>query len=182
MRPRRALTLVELMATLAIVSLLTAAAMLVVGSLTHAQVREQAQHDEALLATGLWDALTADILHADRYAVTAAGFALETQSCLDPETMEQEHLPGRVEYAVREVGPRRWLLRIQEPEGRQENGLTELVCSQVASVAIAPAETGQTAPDGDMKTGWQAMPDAVAVTVTFRGAGRPPASCVLRRK
>jgi len=174
MRSSKALTLIELMATLAIAGVLTAAALSVAANLARVEAAEQRRYEGPSLAGPLRAALGEDILRAKRYRVSEAGAVqLETFCSLDGETMAREHLLSTVTYEVRQLGRRRWLLRGQRRGGAAgENARTdELLCPGVQSITMdAEGDSGGTATAGQ----WKAMPPAVTVTVTFEADSRPP--------
>ncbi len=174
MRSSKALTLIELMATLAIAGALTAAALSVAANLARVEAAEQRRYEGPSLAGPLRAMLGEDILHAKRYRVSEAGAVqLETFCSLDGETMAREHSPATVTYEVRQIGRRLWLLRGQQRLGAAgENARTnELLCPGVESIALAAeGDSGGAVTAGQ----WKAMPSAVTVTVTFVGDGRPP--------
>lgn len=158
--------------SLAIVSMLMVAAVSVVRGLSSAERRDQAGHEANRLSAPLHDLLTSDLLHATGFSKTRSGYVLRTCVAMDRLTLEPRHLPAEVEYQVRTVGSRRWLVRIQ---GSAINGqdLAEAVCGDVKAFTLE-SEGGDAERDQD---GWTA---AVA-TIQFEPPGREPLRCSVRK-
>ncbi|MFB3891190.1 MAG: type II secretion system protein J [Phycisphaerae bacterium] len=138
-RHNKALTLVELMAALAIVSMLLTAAMAVIGSMSRAGAHDQLRHDEALSSAALCDLLRADLLHTRDFLTSDTGCTLKTRMSLDARTMERQHIAADVEYAVRKVGTRSWLVRTQRC-GDDGALMRDVVCPGVSEIRIERME------------------------------------------
>jgi prepilin-type N-terminal cleavage/methylation domain-containing protein len=171
-RRNQALTLIELVAALAIVAMLMAAAVSVVAGLSRAERRDQARYESDYLAEPLARLLTGDLLQATQFEKTKEGYRLRTADCIDGRTLERKHLPCRVEYRVQRIGPRRWLVRDQQPQTLGQDS-RELVCCDVKSFALAPVS--ETAP-GD-----RTMPPAMVATIEFTTPGRQPLRYTVHR-
>ena len=173
------LTLVELMVTLAIVSILAVAALTVVTDLRRVEGMESRRQAEATALAPLGELIEWDVAHATHYRPAPGRVLLETQASLDATTLERRHLPATVEYTLREVGPRRWLVRIQRPQASGA-ALAELVARDVGGVRIElvdpPPDAAPANPDE-----WQPLSAVVAITVTPDGGNRPPAVFRIRR-
>lgn len=168
MKKPSGLTLIELIAALAIVSLLMAVALRVATQLARRQDALQRPGGGSGLRERLGAVLEADFVHARRYRSGPSGLAVMTQASLDGRTMAMEHLPTEVTYLVRKIGSISWLLRRQKlPRG---GSFTEAVCSGVRDIRIASAD-GARAPSPDQ---WKMLPAAVNVTVGFQDTRRRP--------
>jgi len=166
-----AFTLIELMLTLAIVSLLTLAA-LKVAAATSRDVRSlQKAADAPGLAPGLMELISRDLMHAHKLRKTASGFALQTHVCLDPKTFELRHMPAEVEYEVRKVGQRSLLVRRQRLQDQKET--RELVCCNVSAIGIQSAPNGAAGGDD-----WQPATEAVTVSAVLGTTGMEPQEMV----
>ena len=165
MNSRKALTLIELMATLAIVSLLTTAAMVALTRAAASSSRETQDIERTWLPDHLRDALETDLLHATYCQATEEGFLLKTSAALRPDSMKLEHLPVVVEYRVRNLAGRSCLLRLQRSEEDDETLVKpfgELVCAGVAGISL---ETLSSAPDESGE--WLEMSGTVIAAVSF---------------
>ena len=173
-RTKKALTLVELLATLAITSLLLTAALRVSTHLARAEVLSRHARKDRWSEARLRDLVTRDVAGAAAYQEGRDGLVLWTTACLDSKTLELEHLPAKVTYGVRAVGGRPWLVRRQESEWHPP--LTELVGRGVRAVRLRAKD--EDAPSAGER---KALPVAVKVTVTFDEEGRPPLEWFVRR-
>ena len=153
------MTLVEVVAALAIVALLAVAAMRTVTRLARASAQRRDLAGGPSRTLALRELLETDLGHAQRVHLTRAGFEVETLARLAPGSMALEHLRATVAYEVRTVGPTTCLLRIQTAEGARP--LAELVARDVRAVTLKA--DGQAQPRKDR---WTAVPDALTVTVT----------------
>jgi len=180
------LTLVELMVTLAIVAMTAVAALAVVTDLSRVEGMERHRQQEVTWLAPVRDLLASDLAHATQYRVSEGGFVLRAQASLDAATLEQRHLPAAVQYVVRRIGARPWLMRFERPE-TAGNDMAELVCPGVRGLllepvpqdAATPAAAAPAAPTGP--DAWQNVPAAVVVTVVQDGAERPSVAFTIRR-
>lgn len=172
----RALTLIELVVSLAIVSMLMVAVMTVIGGLSRSERRDQAQHEGNRLASPLRDILANDLVHATQFTSTPDGCQLRTYAAIDPATMERNHRPVGIEYLVQIIAQRRWLVRVQHDENGGPD-VRQLVCCDVAHFAVQPADsvTTGTEPADD------ALPAAFVATVEFTSSGSETFRCTIRR-
>lgn len=170
-RGNNAFTLIELMLTLAIVSLLTLAALKVAAATSRDARSLQKAADAPGLAPRLMELIQRDLMHAHKLRKTASGFALQTHVCLDPKTFELRHMPAEVEYEVRKVGQRCLLFRRQRLQDQKET--RELVCCDVNAVGIQSAANRPAGGDD-----WQAAPDAVTVSAVLGATGTAPQELV----
>ena len=161
MKPPRGLTIIELMATLAITGMLVAAALSVVAGMSRSEATDRTAHESSLLEAHLRELLATDVLHCGRYQKTRIGLELQGHAWLDVKTLRLEHLPSTVSYEVRQTGQGNWLVRTQESGSRGE--WSELVCSGVSRIDLRPV-----GPAPDRTAGpWKIMPEAAIVAVTF---------------
>ena len=156
----KGLTLIELLAALTIASALAIASLRVATRLTSERRIHQSSQRASSLEAGLRQALVADVVHARRYRNSANGLALQTQSRLDPKTLAVEHFPVRVQYQVRRIGRRSWLLRTQHLAAGGSS--TQVVCEGVTRIQLRSGG----------KYEWKAMPAAANVAIEFAGTGR----------
>ncbi len=159
MTRRTGLTLVELLAALAIGALLAAAALSVTTTLARTEAVARRAHESAALEASLGRLLAADLLNAARFRETAEGFEVEALNALAADDLSPAHLPAVVTYEVDEVAGRPCLLRCQASEF--EPPLVELVAANVRAVRIEPVGSDPKA----AKDGWRAVERAVLVTV-----------------
>jgi hypothetical protein len=161
------------MAALAIVSMLLTAAFAVVGSMSRAEVRDQARHEDSISTAALSEAMRADLLHTYDFIQTDTGYVLKTRLSLDARTMERQHITAEVEYLVRKIGVRPWLMRIQRqlPDGLETR---DLVCSGVSAIRIERAEMPESAPA-------QGVAPVMICDVEFDSPGRAPARVTVRQ-
>jgi hypothetical protein len=110
--------------------------------------------------------LTADLLHATAVSETPGGYEVRTMNCLDGRTMERRHWPATVEYQVQQLGPRRWLVRIQRPLTLGQE-LRELVGGGIAKLELRA---------GDSDT-----PASYDATVTFESPDEAPLRWSVRK-
>ena len=165
----KALTLVELMVALAIVAMLTAAALAVATNLARSGRLADKTASQDSLEQSLAGVLEADLAHATRFRNTTKGVEIQTYLHLGPADMETSHLPVTAVYQLRQAGGQMLLVRVQKQS--ETDDFAELVCSGVAGLAIRAAGG---APSGSPGTDankpivgeqWQTMPKAVIVMV-----------------
>ena len=186
MTRRTGLTLIELLATLAIATLLLGATLVVLAAMGRAERADIGRHETAFAPERLREILTIDLEHARRCRVDAGGVTLQTLARLRRTDLELEHVPTTVRYEVRRVGQESWLVRVQDdfiagagddPGGREVR--RELVCSGVGGIALRSA--GEGAGAKPMPPGrWRSVPRAVTVVVEFTDAARAPAEFTFR--
>ena len=136
---RRALTLIEVMATVAIVSVLMVSVMRITARLARSQAAARIGQD-AVPESHLRRLLEADVCHAERYGRPADGdgFALVTRNAAT-ESMEFEHVPTRVEYRLFNADDCSYLIRRQETsEGKVS---TEIVCRGAVSIGLVDGDS-----------------------------------------
>lgn len=158
-------TLIEIMVTLAIVSILMVAAMAVTVRLGRI---EQASADgpdhRTIRRERIAGVLAMDLTHAERYGqlANAPGFVLLTRAYLDPDSLELSHLPATVTYSIVIVADQPWLQRTQRFADRQP--MRELLCRGVRDIFLA-VQVGQLPPAGQTRP----APETVNVVVDFGG-------------
>lgn len=168
MRTKPALTLVELLASLAIVTMLVVAALGVTTTLARSElaIRRQADRREGLGPAGE-DLIRSDLLHAHHWRGAKDGFAVQTNARLTAGTFALEHVPSVVTYRVHKADERPCLVRVQETAPGPP--VTELVAVGVRSVALAPEK--------DVRPnayGWKALVDGCTVRLIFDEDGKVP--------
>jgi len=160
-RGRAGLTLIELMATMAIVSILTVSALAVLNRLPTISSGARQQQERSSFRDSLRDLITDDLFHATQYCLTGGGFVLKSHMHLDQSDMDRTFRPGTITYLVQRVGDSNCLVRVQKPD-RGEEVFTELVCPDVKSVTLESVEKPLFKP-----IALQPMPAGVAVIVEF---------------
>lgn len=177
MTRRAGLTLVELLATLAIVSALTAASLRVVTGLSRSENLSERHSVIPDLEAGLADLLRGDLAHAYKVRGTREGFALRTYASLRREDLELRHVKADVSYHLRQVdGGPTLLVRIQRgPDGKE---MAELVSCGVASMSLAPADD----PQARLSRNWEPVPEAVRISVGPSDASLGSIELVVRKK
>ncbi|MBE3070514.1 MAG: prepilin-type N-terminal cleavage/methylation domain-containing protein, partial [Planctomycetes bacterium] len=112
MRPRRGLTLVELLSGLAIAAMLAAAALGVTTALARSELAlRRAQAGPETLGAALKALLEMDLVHAHHWRAVEGGFALQTTARLTGPTLRLEHVPAEVTYRVVRAGDSAYLVR-----------------------------------------------------------------------
>jgi hypothetical protein len=160
------------MAALVIAAMLLTATMSVIGGLWRANAADQLQHQTLTRSAGIQSLVTTDLLNATDFLVTGQQCKLKTYHLLDESALAPQRVPATVTYTIRSVGGRNWLVRAQQPEV-QGNATTELVCSGVQSVAMAPVVTDKSA-EPAASDQFQVMPAGMNVAVKFDTPGRGP--------
>lgn len=164
---RRGLTLVEMLASLAIVAMLMVTALAVTTSVARSRLTLRAGDGAgATLRRGAAALLETDLVHASHWRETTDGFALQTLVCLSARTMALQHVPSVVTYRVVETDAGRCLVRVQEtsPEPPQ----TELVAVAVQGLTLEPGR--QVRPN---RYGWRPLAGGCTATLTVGGPGIP---------
>ena len=137
-RPR-GLTLVEMMAALAIATLLAVGTLGVVRSMLRTENIARAASPWLGVDAPLRDMLRRDLAQAREYQAAAQRVTFRLVASLDPN-LDQGHLPASVVYEVHRVQDRSWLVRVQRPEV-QAAPSGELLAEGVARIAFEPVVT-----------------------------------------
>lgn len=167
------MTLIEVMLTLAIVSILTVAAMRVTINISRAHALERTQDRASALEPRLDELLRMDTGHADGWRRTSEGFELRSLSAIDYDSLRLAHLPVTVRYEVRQIGGVSWLIRRQEYQGKAFN---ELVCSGVSEVGLESVGAG-----GEAEK-FNDMPETMTIIVKFEKYSASPLEFTYRTK
>jgi len=134
----KGLTLIELLAALAIVAMLTSACLAVVCRLNAARGRlDSRQAGAGELPDRLVELLRVDIIHARQYRLVPGGFEFAGLSAIEPGSMNRRHLPAEVNYQVVTLAGDCWLVRTQKTIGRP--AWSELVCRGVGEITLLDA-------------------------------------------
>ena len=165
MKRNKALTLVEMLAAVAIVGLLSAAALRVTGNLARTGSNVQARTDINALTAGLENLLSGDIAGALKYRNTPDGLELQTMCVLDDKDLEIRHLPATVGYRVERIGNDNGLIRTQYIEGRKKTA--RLVCKGVSQVSLAT-----TAGSAGRSGKWKSMPPRCEIAMVTGDKGQ----------
>jgi prepilin-type N-terminal cleavage/methylation domain-containing protein len=162
MTTRKGMTLIEVMLTLAIVSILTVAALRVTVNISRAHGLERAQDSALTLESRLDELLRMDVVHADGCRQLDDGFELRSLSAIDYDSLRLAHLPVTIKYEIRQIAGLSWLVRRQRYQGKMFN---ELVCSGVYEVSLNSSGTGDKFND---------MPREAIIIVKFEEKNNPP--------
>lgn len=140
----RAFTLLELLAATALAAVLMVVLLQVVASMARGKVvlERDAAADTAPWQSDLLENLRWDLTNTVEGTAEPGRLRLSGHGSLDRATLEPEHRPVNVSYAVEQRGGRSWLVRRQSPRGglTNERGWSELVCPNVASFIVEPVE------------------------------------------
>lgn len=151
----RAMTLVEVMAALVIVSLLAAATLAVTVSLSRSEAALAPTNRNQQLQDSLQGLLQRELLHAQRFRNTQAGFEIQSLASLDERNLECRHLSSVVGYEVRICGGEPWLIRTQKTD--QGKPTAELICQGVRAISLVDSGTNSGK--------WQAMPETTTAKI-----------------
>jgi prepilin-type N-terminal cleavage/methylation domain-containing protein len=165
------LTIVELLVTMAVMSMIMATTLVILTRLSRSLAAAPQEAANAALADPVRALMTTDLMNATAYIPTSTGFRLKTTASLDETSLELRQLPTIVEYRVETVGSRNWLTRIQSALLLRPDFRT-LVCSGVDSVQLAPGPSPEGADSPEAAEKWRELPQEVALTVVWdEGAG-----------
>ena len=159
MRTRPGLTLVELLGALAVMTLLTAAAVNTTLAITRALPASVREHETAALRASLEAVLEADVVNADKYRLEGGALWLETQNLLEGEGLEGRRLPAVVTYRIINIQGRPWLVRGQTAGMEPQTG--ELVCRGVRAIGLADGD------DPDRGDRWRRIPAEPVIVIDF---------------
>ncbi len=167
---KKAMTLIEVMVTIAIVGILTTSAITVLGNLSRSQRLGERTNANSVLEANLDVLLRMDFNHASQYKITPSGFAIQQGSRLDAKTLQLQHLPARVYFEIKQIGNTRWLVRRQivEDDKKSKESL-ELICPGVQDVHFESRKPDETEPKLNK---WHSLSDISKVTVEFTNSQR----------
>ena len=161
---RRGLTLVELLASLVIVTLLMVTALSVTTAVARSRlVLEADDGRREALRRGAETLLAADLVHAHHWRPTEDGFAVQTLVRLSGAAMTLEHVPSEVTYEIVQADGPPCLVRVQvtPPDEPQR----ELVAVGAREIVLEP--DGQTRPN---RYGWRPLAGGSTAALTVGGA------------
>lgn len=174
-RQRAGLTLIELLASLAIVSVVAVASLSVATRLAKSAAHDRTASRYERTAAALSRLIELDLAHAEGYRITDEGIELAARAALDPATRAVDHVPARVTYAVRLVAETPWLVRIQRIGSGEPTA--EPVCSGVTALSIRPAgEDAKPPAEGQLAP----MPEEADVLAVFTCGARDNDRPILR--
>ncbi len=159
------MTLVELLAALAIAAAVASAALAVTVGLARAESAARSRERDAGGRDALRRVLRMDLVHARQVQATEQGFELRTLASLD-DSGELVHLPTTVAYEVREVGEASWLVRTQHSDAAKNR--TDLLACGVERIELHTGKVVRREAGGQ----WRPMPEDGRVTVVVTRAGR----------
>ena len=160
-----ALTLVELLASLVIVTMLVIAALGVTTSLARSELTLRRQEGEADGPDRALRALVeADLVHAHHWRSVEGGFAVQTNVRLDSKTLRLAHVPSVVTYRIRKVDQRSYLVRIQETGRKAQH--VELAAVGAAQITFTPEKDIR-----PNRYGWTALTDGCTIRIALEGEG-----------
>lgn len=131
---RRGLTLIEMIATLAIAGMVTAASLALTANLLGRQKAAGGIAAKDATEERLRHLLSLDMAHATRCRAVEGGLKLRTRTAVRPGTMATEHLPVEVCYEAGAAGNESWLVRSQYASG--DEAFRELVCRDVTGLSF----------------------------------------------
>ncbi len=171
------LTLVELLAALAVTGMIVAVIATTLLYLPRAQRAALAQQEQSALAAPLRQVIETDLQHGTKYRPVRGGFEIVTGCTLGGAPPELQHRRSVVRYTVTVVAGTPWLVRTQQPaDGR---GRRDLLGREVRSIALEPL-TKLEPPD---REGWLALPAGVRIAMEIAPEqGGPLAFTVLPRR
>lgn len=173
--PKNGLTLIELMAALAVSGLLVTAALTAATTMGRVDAAERGRIADDP-PSSLRDVLATDVGHAREYRVADTGFSIRTWATLDVGTMELQHRPTTVTYYIVELAGRRWLLRRQQADDHVDPRV-DLAAPDVVSIHLSVEDEAA----ANVDSPWRPMQTVATVTVTF-GPDRPEAVYVIRNR
>jgi len=172
---RRALTLVELLASLVIVTLLMVTALSVTTAVARSRlVLESDDGRREALERGAQALLAADLVHAHHWRPTEHGFAVQTLVRFSGSAMTLEHVPSEVTYAVVRADGPPCLVRVQAAPPAEPQ--RELVAVGAREIVLEPG--AETRPN---RYGWRPLAGGCTASLTVGTAdGRTDriAACV----
>jgi len=164
MHCNKGITLIEVMLTLAIVSLLTVSSLNITINLARAQRGDQRIHDASATDAQLRELFRIDLAHVHEYGITEESLKFRTRAVLD-EDLEVRHLPAVIGYEVRRIDDRPWLVRTQACGKRT---MTELVCPDIKTVSLKSARGADDSAGPDsQEIQWRPVPQTPTVVVEF---------------
>ncbi len=163
------MTLIEMVAALAIASVVAAASLHVLSRLPRAQHQGQKEYALASADAKLGELFRADLSHAVRLRQHDAELQLQVRLSLDAETMRFRHVPSEVTYILRDIGGEHWLLR-RQLDDRQES--VEAVCDGVHGLTVTNNVPDPTSQPAD-PAGWQDVGSSLAVQVELDDTTEP---------
>ena len=160
------MTLVELLAALAIASVVLVAALTVTATLTRAEAAAKQGSERSSILEGLRRVLAMDLAHAERSRSDKTGFSLQTHAALDG-ALEVTHVPAEVAYRVVDTGGRRWLVRSQQALGGKQQ--SELLAANVEGIELLTGITSANVSDSS----WRPLPAnrPLMVAISRSGSG-----------
>jgi prepilin-type N-terminal cleavage/methylation domain-containing protein len=158
---RRAFTLVELLAAMALSAVLMLAVFQVVGTLGRTRAVMIASAGQPLWHDRVRELLRRDLAQSSLAKFEPSALTLIGSASIRSAMQDVTHEPVMVTYTIRSLHGRPWLVRQQA--GRVVRGtekpFVELVCPDVAEFAVASSQgVAVASPEG------QAIPGVVAVT------------------
>jgi len=154
------MTLIELMAALAIAAAVSAGALAVTAGLGRSGRAGAADQTRYELGDGLHRLLEAELAHAERYRKTPGGFQLQGHWALEGPSARIAHLPATVTYELKPSAGRKWLVRTQQVENLPPR--SDLVAAGVESIELRTKAEGRPVVD---REGWRAVSSEAAVVV-----------------
>jgi prepilin-type N-terminal cleavage/methylation domain-containing protein len=171
MHCNKGITLIEIMFTLAIVSMLTVASLNITINLAAAQRGDRKIHVASASDVQLRELFRIDLAHMHEYRIREAGLQFRTRAILN-EDLEIRHLPAVIDYEIRRIDERAWLLRNQTCNRRT---MTELVCPDVKTVSLKTVGGADDSPEAHAQMiQWRPLPKTTTIVVEFEDRpGKP---------
>jgi prepilin-type N-terminal cleavage/methylation domain-containing protein len=144
----RGFTLVELLASMALTTLVMLAIFQVLASIAR-QGRAMAAAERQTIEpwqADLVDSIRWDLSNATTATIAGNQLVVRGHGSLDRTTLSPRHVPVEVSYVTRSVSGRNWLVRREKPS--DTTGWTAMVCPDVERFEIRPSDhsltTGET--------------------------------------
>ena len=156
MIPRRAMTLIEVVAAVALLAMVMAASLRVSSNLLRSQAAiEPIQHELGDLQD-MVNLLREDLLHVDAYKVDGTDLLLRSRAWLEPGSMNRVHCGSIVRYRPTQVGSRVWMVRTQQRDGTLD---AQMVGAGIDAIRIE-SDTA-----GGHRQEWRPLDDAIVATI-----------------
>jgi len=145
---RRAFTMVELLIASALAGMLILGVLAAITNLGRTEQQQQ-KAERASLPTHVIDLIRSDLVHADEMRVRDEQIELRGRLGIDRDSVQVNHMPAVVRYAIIHVNEQPWLIRRQkDPTNLSSDRTTANVIANGVSaisftrIAIAPNDDG----------------------------------------
>lgn len=152
-RSQKGLTMVELMAALAITAILTVTSLGIISNLWRQQKVHRSHQEDFQTRQALQRLLELDLKNAYRFRAIEDGLELKTRSVLDGG-MNLRNQEGLVAYRILHIGSDSWLVRTQS--GSSQAATCEPVCRGITGITLMRLDdsSGGSAANWQWAGGW----------------------------